>query len=95
MTGATKTDEAGQPGLPLTVGSNDGLGVSVQKRAISGWKSRDCPTCKSKAGESCGRQQFGGAWWIRTAPHTARKVDATKTPNVVLSGAHAEDGEAR
>ena len=71
-----------ESGLPTNVGSNEGLGGSLPKRATLDWKTRDCPTCKSKAGESCGRQQFGGSWWVRTAPHTARKLEPTKTPNV-------------
>lgn len=37
------------------------------------WKIYDCPTCDSKAGQSCGRQHFGGSWWERCSPHAARK----------------------
>ena len=74
MTGADTLDEARKGGLPGIVLSSDGLGVTLSKRAAPEWKTRDCPTCKSKAGESCGRPQFGGRWWVRTAPHTARKL---------------------
>lgn len=47
------------------------------------WKTVDCPTCDSKAGQSCGRPKFGVPWqWERTAPHAARKraADMPRVP---------------
>ncbi len=38
------------------------------------WKTVDCPTCDSRAGESCGGPTLGApAIWQRSAPHVARK----------------------
>lgn len=37
------------------------------------WKTVDCPTCESKAGGSCGEIKRGASYWIRVAPHVARK----------------------
>jgi hypothetical protein len=38
-----------------------------------GWKQVKCPKCKSKPGECCGKIKEGAFYWVRTAPHTARK----------------------
>jgi len=39
------------------------------------WKTVDCPAkyCRAKVGSSCGKQKLGANWWVRTAPHAARK----------------------